>query len=76
MDGAIGGSDAKSFCSKPARGWSHADSIISNEGVTFNVRVSSIKISSNFFLNGKSSSKKKKSEEFLLALFGRSDSNE
>lgn len=39
MDGADGGLDSKSFGSKPARGWSHADSIISNEGVTFNVRV-------------------------------------
>ncbi|XP_055320275.1 SHC-transforming protein 1 [Sitodiplosis mosellana] len=39
MDGADGGCDGgKSFGSKPARGWSHADSIISNEGVTFNVR--------------------------------------
>lgn len=38
MDGADGGIDPKSFSNKPARGWSHADSIISNEGVTFNVR--------------------------------------
>lgn len=39
MDGATGGTDNKSFCSKPARGWSHSDNVITNEGVTFNVRV-------------------------------------
>lgn len=38
MDGASGGTD-KVFCSKPARGWSHSDKVITNEGVTFNVRV-------------------------------------
>lgn len=39
MEGATGGND-KVFCSKPARGWSHSDKVITNEGVTFNVRVS------------------------------------
>lgn len=39
MDGADGGLDSsRSFGNKPARGWSHADNIISNEGVKFNVR--------------------------------------
>lgn len=38
MEGATGGND-KVFCSKPARGWSHSDKVITNEGVTFNVRV-------------------------------------
>lgn len=37
MEGATGGTD-KVFCSKPARGWSHSDKVITNEGVTFNVR--------------------------------------
>lgn len=40
MDEAIGGSDAKLFCGKPAREWSDVDNIIANEGLTFNVRVS------------------------------------
>lgn len=39
MDGAVGGADNKSFCSKPSRGWSHSDNVITNEGVAFNVRV-------------------------------------
>lgn len=39
MDGAVGGTDNKSFCSKPSRGWSHADNVITNEGVTFSVQV-------------------------------------
>lgn len=40
MDGADGGLDSsRSLGNKPARGWSHADNIISNEGVKFNVRV-------------------------------------
>lgn len=37
MEGAAGGND-KVFCSKPARGWSHSDKVITTEGVTFNVR--------------------------------------
>lgn len=43
MDGADGGLNDKSFGCKPARGWSYADNIISNEGVTFNVRVCILK---------------------------------
>lgn len=38
-EGAAGGIE-KDFCSKPSRGWLHADHIMYNEGVTFNVRVS------------------------------------
>lgn len=40
MDGASGGNESKVFGSKPARGWSHCDKVIINEGVQFNVRVS------------------------------------
>lgn len=36
--GGGGGSNDKSLMSKPARGWSHPDNVITNEGVTFDVR--------------------------------------
>lgn len=39
MDGAVGGTENKSFCSKSGRGWSHSDNVITNEGIAFNVRV-------------------------------------
>lgn len=48
-EGAVGGAGTgtsgvdKDFCSKPTKGWLHADHIMYNEGVTFNVRVCCVK---------------------------------